>query len=321
MDDVISEIRNFFRIAGHQDYMIHVSRFPREAVGFIPSLANDVPPHTKLRIYAVGGDGILFDCINGLMGLASSPEWLRRESGPGLELAVMPYGRTNSFMQGFGKKNIHLFKDVSLQCNAPVIPMDLMYDGANYAINFCTIGVESLSIANSKRMQAVLEDSSKFLKLLKRVCYEELFLLGGLRACLNRQIRNQYYTVSFDGSNYSGKYRGINIANAPWYGKNKRPVRNAMPNDGLLDVLFGRSAGFLRTISQVPLYMSGHYESSDDYTMTRGRKICINSEEIICYNLDHILFFSESLEIELLPAAIQFVDVSKQGYQSASEYT
>lgn len=298
MDFVISGIRECFKAAGSGDYMVHVSRFPREAIGLVYSCAGALPEKTTLRVYAVGGDGILFDCLNGLMAFTSLANGRRHEDAPlvTVELAAIPYGRDNNFLRGFGKKSMASFRDISLQCKARTIPLDVVYDGANYALNSCVIGTEALAVFKTYKLRDRLENGGYLLRLLETVFYRQLFYVGGLQARFGKKNIRHHYSVKLEGTDFSGQYRSFTIANTPWYKGNKCLVRTAMPRDGLLEILFAGCNG------------------SADFCIRQGRNITIHSGEPVCYSLDGVVFFDTSLKIELLPAAIQFVDVTGRGY-------
>ena len=313
MEGLVSRIHGFFRTAGSGDYMVHISRFPREAIGLIRSCAETLSGKTGLRVYAAGGDGILFDCLNGLMGLVYPARRSGCFSGR-LELAAMPYGRRNNFLRGFGKKGMLLFRDMALQYTSPAVPFDVIYDGNNFALSACVAGTEAVALSNTNKLQQWFENSGLVAKWFSIVFHGGFFYAGGLKACFNKKILQQRYEVTIDGGDFSGRYRCVNIANAPFYGGGKTPVRTAAPNDGLLNVLFARGRNTLRTILQAPLYLSGRFEASDDFYMRRGKKIGIRSAAVVCYTLDDVVFFDSKLEIEALPGAVQFVDVTGRGY-------
>ncbi|MDR3088021.1 MAG: hypothetical protein LBU45_08775, partial [Azoarcus sp.] len=139
MEKVIGEIHRFFETPDTTGktpdkapkYAVHISRFPRDAKGAIRRFADAVPANTPLRVYAVGGDGILFDCLNGTVGL------------PNAELGVLPYGRKNAFHRIFGRNN-KVFCSLEAQTAAPSVPMNVLYCGSNYALSCCLVGLESL---------------------------------------------------------------------------------------------------------------------------------------------------------------------------------
>jgi diacylglycerol kinase family enzyme len=303
LEQVLASIHEFCKNAGSDDYVIHVSRFPRDSVGFIKYTAAALPEGTTLRVFAVGGDGILFDCLNGIMGL------------PNAELGALPYGHTNSFIRGFGKKNKTVFRKIDRQISAAAVPMDVIRSGSNYVLNYCAIGVDAVAIRNALAIHGSLEAGGSFSQWLGRRFYDKFYYMGAVPACLNTGLLHQRYEVAVDGEDFSGQYRGILVANGSFYWGNKCPAVSAMPTDGLLDIIFARSAGRLRSMSLVPLYAAGRYNRfPNDFVMKRARKIRIRAVDTFLVNCDDIAFYDSECTIEVLHGAIRFVNVSKQGY-------
>ena len=302
---MIAEIHDFFSTEGPKDYGVYVSQFPWDATGYIHYYAKSLPKDTILRVYAVGGDGILFDCLNGVMDL------------PNVELGVLPYGQTNNFIQGFGKKIKPLFRDISLQFKSSTIPLDVIKVGSNYAFSFCIIGLEARALLYARKIQDDMGEGSRFSRWMKRRVYSSVYLAAGLAACLNAKRLRQHYEINLDGEDLSGRYRSINIANGSFYAGGLCPVRGAMPNDGVMDILFAREGGRLRTIAQIPWFLWARYGRSRDFFLRQGRKIHIRSDEPILIGLDDIIFSSGELTVELIPSAVKFVDVTGQGYRGA----
>jgi diacylglycerol kinase family enzyme len=303
MDSVITGIHEFFSTDGPKDYGVYVSQFPWDATGYIHYYAKSLPKDTALRVYAVGGDGILFDCLNGVMDL------------PNVELGVLPYGQTNNFIRGFGKKVKPLFRDISLQFNSSTVPLDVIRVGSNYAFSFCIIGTEARALLYARKIQDDMGEGSRFSRWMKRSVYNSIYVAAALAACLNAKTLRQRYEINLDGEDLSGGYRGINIANSPFYAGGLCPVRGAMPNDGVMDILFARQGGRLRSIAEIPWYLRAKYNKSGDFFLRRGRKIHIRSNEPILIGLDDIIFSTGELTVELIPSAVKFVDVTRQGYR------
>jgi len=301
---IVVGIHQFFKEIKNNEYDIHVSQFPRDAVGFIPLFAKNLPDTTTLRIYAVGGDGILFDCLNGMMGLKN------------VELAAIPYGYTNNFMRGFDKNERNLFRLMSQQYDAPTIPMDVMRCGNNYALNYCVIGLEAETVQRAGKIREKMEKGNPLNRWLSRRFYAQSYYAGCLGACSDKKILYQRYEINIDGESFTGAYQGISIFNSPHYGGNFHPVKKAMPNDGILDMLTIRSHGILQTFCLFPFYVSGNYKIFPrNFTLRQGKIIKIHSDTILWISMDGIVFFEPELEIELLPAAVQFVDAGRHGYK------
>lgn len=307
MDSFLSGVYDFFKKAGTGGYMVYVSQFPRDAMGFIRSYAENLSAGTTLRVYAVGGDGILFDCLNGIMGF------------PGAELAAIPYGRTNNFVRGFGKKNMALFRSLPLQLSAPAAPMDVIRAGNNYAMNFCLIGTEAMALLNAARIQRSLEEGSAGLRWLNQRLYRSFYLIGGVAACRDRGLLRQRYQVTLDGEDLSGVYRGIYAANGPWYRGGKSPQPSARADDGRMDILFARGGGVLRTLSLMPAYLRGRHDRYPDFFQKQGQKLSIQSGGPLVIGMDDVIFFDTELTVELLPGAARFVDVSRRAGRNPSD--
>jgi diacylglycerol kinase family enzyme len=157
MDDFISMVKIQFERVIKAEYAIRLSRFPRNAIRTARQYITQAGPDTPVRVYAVGGDGILFDCLNGIIGLSNA------------ELAPVPYGHTNDFVRAFGEGLEDTFRDIPLLASAPVIPTDILRCGSNYALNLCTVGLESAAIFDSVAIQQKLKNWPRFLRDSRRV--------------------------------------------------------------------------------------------------------------------------------------------------------
>ena len=281
-----------------------MSRFPRDASGFIPLYARSLPESTTLRVYAVGGDGILFDCLNGIVGLENA------------ELAAIPYGYTNNFIQGFSKNERMMFRVLRLQYEAPVVPVDIIRCGKNYGLNFCVTGIEAEAIFHAEQIRRRMERGNAPNQWLARRLYTQFYYVGALAAFNDKNLLQQQYEVEVDGEKHTGAYQGFSVFNSPYYGGNLHPINIAMPNDGILDMLTIRNWGFLRTMVAFPFYTLGfHKMFPRNFGLKQGKKIRIRSEDPLRLSIDGEMFFESEFDVEILPAAIKFVDASRHGYK------
>jgi diacylglycerol kinase family enzyme len=305
-NQVVSSIHQFFRERENKEYDVYVSQFPRDAVGFIPLFARNLDDGTALRVYAVGGDGILFDCLNGIMRLQNVDA----------ELASMPYGYTNNFIQGFDKTDRLFFRILSRQYSAPAVPMDIMRCGNNYVMNYCVAGIEAEAVYRAEKTREQMEKGSFFTQWLGRSMYIPLFYISGVGACSNKQLLNQQYEVEIDGEKIDGVFQSLSVFNGPYYGGNLHPINNAKPNDGILDTLTARTKGSLHTCCLYPFYVSGLYRLFPrNFFLRQGKKIRVHSDNTLVLSMDGIVFFESEIDIEILPSAVQFVDPSRFGYR------
>ena len=290
------------RLSGEQggirgaDYTVYVSRHPRDAVGAIQKLAAAAPKKQAIRVYAVGGDGILFDCLNAIIGL------------PNAELAAIPYGRENDFIRAFGEDLDPLFKDIVAQATSPAIPTDVILCGENYAMNFCSVGIESLSIMKKKALCCRFEGVRDFVPWLDAAIYYASTIL----ASGSSRVRRQRYTIDADGADLSGQYAALHISNGPCYGRRMTPVPEALPDDGLLDLLFaGEQSAFcaFRTMPDFVrgAHMKGKYAAKRMFMHTRAHEATITSDELLVVDLDGESFFDTSVTVKVVPGGVRFV--------------
>jgi diacylglycerol kinase family enzyme len=306
MYSMLSGIHSHFKaVSGEEVYSVHISRFPREAAGYIRSYAEIIPVEDTLRVYAVGGDGILFDCLNGVIHVSNA------------ELGAIPYGATNNFVRAFGKRNKALFRNISLQCSSPAIPVDIIQAGGNYAIGYAAIGIESRTLLHLRRMLKGMESRS-LLRWLKRRFYKRYYFIARLIANFSPQAFSQYYVIHVDDEeDISGYYRGIHFSNGAFFAGNWTPVPISRPDDGLMDIIFGLPKGNFRPLYTLSKYLHGHYaQLPQDFMVKQARKVSISSHEPIYIGLDDETFFDTSLTLELLPGAVRFIDVTKQGFSN-----
>jgi diacylglycerol kinase family enzyme len=251
-----------------QDPVIHISRFPRDAIAVIRAYFKELNSDEIVRVYAVGGDGILFDCLNGVVGL------------PNAELAIVPYGRTNDMVRAFGENKNDLFRDISLQATSPAIPTDIIYCGNVYALNLCTVGVESDAVLKTITINHQLENRNGIFSWLNDILYYLIYYLGGIQAAFNKPVINQHYNLTIDGEKLAGQYCSINIANGPCYGGDKNAVITAVPDDGFLDALFFKSTKPLKILGKMIPYTKGRYtDYPGDFIWKRIRKVVIHSDD------------------------------------------
>jgi diacylglycerol kinase family enzyme len=301
MEAVTAGIRDFFE--SREDCFIYISQFPRDAIGVIRERAKDIPGEEKFRVYAVGGDGILFDCLNGIVGL------------PNAELASVPYGRSNDFIRSFGEGRADLFRDIALQAAAPAIPTDLIYYGNNYALNVCTIGMESVAVI---KMAEINKKHRRILAWFPGL-YDFMFFLGGVIGIFDQQLIFQRYQITIDGKDYSGNYAAINISNGPCYGGDKSAVPTAVPDDGLLDVCLFKSMSSLKLFSVVSSYLQGKVNPKYR-TLLRARKIDIRSEMPLLIEMDGEVLFDTSITVEVAAGAIRFAAVKDLKYEKRADF-
>jgi diacylglycerol kinase family enzyme len=298
MDEIVAGIHHFFKAQGEADgvspeYAVHISRFPRDAIGAIRRFAGAVPRGVPLRVYAVGGDGILFDCLNGVVGL------------PNTELGTIPYGMENSFYRTFGQNDKNIFRSLKAQTGAASVPTDALYCGSNYALSYCLIGLESLTNVSSR----ILKSRHGFLRhyMPDLFCAMNVYF-NYLGMLMNRAVFKQSYRMWVDGEDWSGAHAIINIANTPMHSGNRAIVPEAVPSDGQLDVLCSGNAGMLSVFRMMLHYMRGkHAEHPDLFSHQHAKKVFVISDSPLMLDLDGEVFYDKYVTVEIKPGAVRII--------------
>ncbi|MDR2792038.1 MAG: hypothetical protein LBB61_00025 [Treponema sp.] len=297
MDYIIDTIGQFFRTQEKPHFSIQISHFPRDAIGIIKREIMTADENETVRVYAVGGDGILFDCLNGIIGL------------PNMELASVPYGKTNDFIRVFGEDKTHLFRNIGALVSAKTLPTDVIAFGNNYAINTLTIGMESRAVIKMSNF------SKKYPMLLNRFTflYNVFLTAGGITVLFDHDILYRQYNIIIDSVDFSGEYSSINIANGPCYGGNKSVMPIARPDDGILHTLLFKPLSVLSTLFVLPNYIKG--KTPSNCKLIQAKKLEIRSELPLEIQADGEIFFDTSITVEVKPGAVHFAAVDNLTYK------
>jgi uncharacterized protein YbbK (DUF523 family)/diacylglycerol kinase family enzyme len=291
IERIKGEILDYFNV--HEGtFSIEISSYPRDAVRIIQKHVKEASKNTILRIFAVGGDGILFDCLNGMFDL------------PNVELAAIPYGSSNDFICAFGKGKEKLFRNIGKQIEAGVIPTDVISSRGIYALNTVTLGVESAAIYNSIKIMHDSDRKSRYPKWASSA----IFAAMGVVSMFNKTIRGQFYDITTDtGEIFSRRYVCINIANGPCYGGKLPVCPTAIPNDGYLDLILADDWGTAGDLMMMGDFLTGGGVKRKIYTYRQVKSVEIHSNQPLLIDMDGEPFFNTDVRLELLPHAIYFV--------------
>jgi diacylglycerol kinase family enzyme len=306
LKQVLMDLENCFSVGRRMEYKIYISRRPRDAVSAVRRYMLTVPSDETVRVYAVGGDGILFDCLNGMVKF------------PNAELTSVPYGNANDFIRAFGEDAAPAFRDIKKLSVAPSRPVDIIHYGNNYALNEANIGVVGLTMTYAN---AILRRPDK---KVPRFITPYIYTLSGLKVTFNKEVLCQKYTVLLDGEDVSGRYGNIHIANGPCNGGNAVPSPYAIPNDGLLDVISTGINTPLKALGTFTDMQTGKFEKHEKlFSRKQCRVIEVRSELPLCVELDGEAFYAHEIKMEIIPGGIKFfapeemdfVDYSHRAYR------
>jgi diacylglycerol kinase family enzyme len=285
---------------------VMISRYPRDAISKVNDYLKTATEHGEtVRVYAVGGDGALFDCLNGMLKY------------PDHELASVPYGNANDFLRAFGEENVAVFRDIKKLSEAPAIPTDIFRCGSNMAIVNAALGLECSSILETEKLARKLS-KIPFLRRLIPV----LYVIGAVIVLHNKKLRSQYYNMTLDGRDFSGEYIDISIGNSYANGGKNAPNPYAVPNDGYLDAVFIRKMPFLKCLFRINDFTQGKFEKyPDSFFHVRFKELHASSRDPIRISADGEAFYTSELNIKIHPGALKFAAPEGITYKHIKEYT
>lgn len=113
----------------------------------------------KRSFYACGGDGTLYEVVNGAYGY------------PNCEVAVIPLGSGNDFVRLFGTKE--QFCNVEAQVTGIPVELDVIKCGDKIAINQCSMGMDAEVCAKQsyfKKMPLMTGETAYVAAALQALC-------------------------------------------------------------------------------------------------------------------------------------------------------
>jgi len=298
MDAIIDSIGEFFRTQEKPDFSIQMSRYRRNATGIIQDESEKANPGDIIRIYAIGGDEILFDCLNGAALF------------PNTQLAIIPYGRINDFLRIFGERNIEGFKDIPSIINGEILPTDAIRWGINYALNSCYIGINPAASKKTTSSQSTI--ARKGISAFKKLSTFFSFI----KMAFDKQIAARKYEIIIDGVDYSGTYSLIHAANGPYFAGKITGLNEAIPDDGYLDVALIKSSHPLTTMFSIKKYSKGKQPKNSVFV--QGKTITVKSDSQMWIQLDNEFISDTNITMSLIPQAINMVVLNNLSYPIAS---
>ena len=294
MENMLDNIGEYFRTQEKPDFSIQMSHHRRDAMALIQKEVETAKEDDTVRVYAIGGDEILYDCVNGVAELENT------------ELAFVPYGETSDFLRNFGEGKDPLFRNIlALVQKGAAIPTDVINWDVNYALNSCYIGLKT---ATEGRLRDAELNKGSFIFFTKFSSF-----INKISAAFDKQIAAQHYKITIDDNDFSGNYSLIHIANGPYYAGKRTGLSKAAPDDGLLDVALVKSTGPLRTKWSLSRY--SHGKKPKNCITMQAKKIMVQSDRQMWIQVDNEYFLDTGVNIKVVPHAVQMVALDNLSYQ------
>ena len=278
IDGLTAKISSAMAEAG-EEFEIYITAGPMDACSKISAEAES---GEELRVYACGGDGTLNECVNGAAGYLNAA------------VTHYPCGTGNDFIKTFGDDKDKFFELENL-ISGEIRPIDVIDVNGRKSLDICSVGIDA----------RVAMDVHK---------YSRLPIIGGAAAYVVSLIVNFFKRINMplhinaDGKIYSGNFALMCACNGRYYGGGFNPVPDAMPDDGIMDVLLVKSITRLQALSLIGKYSAGRYrELGDKVIRLAPQSIELESPEKFVINIDGELIWADRAVFTVIPKGVNMI--------------
>ena len=273
---------------------ITVEYFFTERVGHARELAVDVLKKGYTRLAVMGGDGTFSEVIDGLMK--------SKENLSNILVGLIPFGTGNDWGR-YWKLDRNIDKSISVLANG--VPTAVDVGKINYSvgekpvtryfINAYGLGFDAKVLELTNNLQHTFKGASwtytlaLFLTLFKH--------------------RSQVMEYEFDGGKtFKGLSYTASMGNGCYTGGGIKQTPEAVPNDGLLDIMVVENLNLVKILKAVKLLFTGRLLEHDSVHLFKSKNVVARSAKPIISEVDGILQeFTNEIKVELLPKQINFL--------------
>ncbi|MFJ7679452.1 diacylglycerol kinase [Peribacillus sp. NPDC097198] len=210
-------------------------------------------------VIAAGGDGTIYEVVNGLADAEKRPK-----------LGIIPTGTTNDFARA-----LHLPKSIEgaadIIANGHTMPIDIGKMNEKYFIN----------IAGGGRLTELTYDVPIKLKtMLGQLAY----YIKGIE--MLPSIKPTEVSIEYDGKLFEGEIMLFLVANTNSVGGFEKLAPDASLNDGMFTLLILKKANLADIVRIVTLAMRGEHIHDRNVIYVKANRIKITSKKEMMLNLD-----------------------------------
>ncbi|MCL5676999.1 MAG: diacylglycerol kinase family lipid kinase [Firmicutes bacterium] len=227
------------------------------------------------RVVSLGGDGTLFETVNGLVGT-------------GAALGVIPGGTGNDFCRAMGiPRTPREALDVAF--GDYTVQVDVGQKLDRYFINAAGVGLDAEVCRETNAIPKYFGGTVPY-------------LVGVGKALI--KFRPRPVTIDVDGQVTTQPITLLAIANGQYYGAGMHIAPDADPTDGWFDLVRAGDLSLPELLRALPRLYPGTHLSLPKVTVSRGRRVTITSDYPLPVQLDGEVAGTLPVTIQLLPSAL-----------------
>jgi diacylglycerol kinase (ATP) len=258
-----------------------------ERRGHLGELAREAAEGGATLLVVVGGDGSIHEVANGLTGLADAPP-----------VAVIPRGTGGDFVRTFGIPG-DVAGAARVALDGETIAVDLgrvtyrAWNGTEETALFANVASAGMSGAIAQRAN----DTSKALGAKASYLWATLAVFKGWSAVETR--------LTVDGEARSGPMFDVVVANGRFFGGGMKMCPDALPGDGLFDVVTIGDVTKRDLVVTMPKIYRGTHLPHPKAEALRGRVVTVETDEPVPVELDGEQPGTTPATFEVLPGALR----------------
>ncbi|MCH8867712.1 MAG: diacylglycerol kinase family lipid kinase [Proteobacteria bacterium] len=277
----LNRIRELFDLAGIA-IDLHTSR----AAGDLEEQVRIAVCSGSRKIVVVGGDGSIYEAVNGIMRADGSAS-----------LGIVPTGTGNDFAKACAVpldwEHATRLLTTRLSANAVLRRIDIGRMNDRYFANGAGIGFDARVTRIAQAYRWPIGDF--------------VYLFAILR-CMFDGIPTPDLTIASDKPHWSGPVTLANISNGPWVGGMFHIAPMADNTDGQLDLLIAAPVSRTRLLFLLPKLISGQHMDEHEISHAIVRNLTIHATAPVPSHLDgEVQALACDFEIEILPSALELL--------------
>jgi YegS/Rv2252/BmrU family lipid kinase len=243
-------------------------------------------PDEQMRFYACGGDGTLYEVLNGAVGYENA------------EISVIPAGTGNDFIKTF--TNPEFFSDVKRQILGTAERFDLLKYNNRYSMNVINIGFDCDVVQRVAQIKRKTFVPSKMAYAM------------GIADVFTKPLGKHFKVLIDDNELIEKDFMLCALANALYYGDGFKVAPLAKLNDGYMDLCLVDRVTRPQFLKIIAKYKAGQHideEGNSQFPFVRYqkcKKVVIESQQTIGVCGDGEISPAKSITIEIAPKAIAF---------------
>lgn len=257
------------------DFDIKISN----SIGNVEEISLNADDEIYTDIVSVGGDGTLFETINGM-------------ANKKVNLGIIAGGTGNDFIRSV-EIPTDIYEALEIIKNGKIKDIDLGMVNGKYFINVVSFGIDGEIVRITDKIKKYIKGSAAYLSatLKSLVVYKAKSML-----------------IEIDGVKYHREAYLVAVGNGKYFGGGMKVLPNAEIDDELLDICIVKKMSKVKLIALFPSIFSGKHISIKGVEYFKGKKVSIKSiKDKIIVNADGNLIGPSPAKIEILNKKIKLL--------------